>query len=34
VQAYEVGNGGYDKGTAETLANGYVEMLNELHPTR
>ena len=34
VQAYEVGNGGYDKGTAETLANGFVEMLNELHPTR
>lgn len=30
-QAYEVGNGGFEKGVAEIVANGFVEMLTELH---
>lgn len=34
VVAYEVATGGHAKGTAETLANGFVEMLTELYPTR
>lgn len=34
VVAYEVRAANYPKGTAEGLADGFVEMLNELYPTR
>ena len=34
VPAYEATNGGYEKGTAENLADGFVAMLGELYPTR
>jgi len=34
VEAYEVYSYGFNKGVAEDLANGYVEMLNEIYTTR
>ncbi len=32
--SYEVGTANWNKGTAESLADGYVDMLKELYPTR
>ena len=34
IVAYEVRNGGFEKGTGEQLADGFVDMLNQLYPTK